>query len=104
MKINIKFFAYLREIVGKKEIELEVDDPLVVETLLKVLSSQYGEAFSKYIYDDKTGKPRSYLQYLIDGKSASTLKGLKTELHEGCSFAIIPPVGGGQAYPDNRLK
>jgi MoaD family protein len=98
LKINIKFFAYLREIVGKKEIELEVDDHLDVENLLKVLSSKFGEEFSRYIVDDKTGKPRSYLQYLIDGRSASTLHGLKTELHDGSSFAIIPPVGGGQVY------
>ena len=98
MKINIKFFAYLREIVGKKEIELEVDDHLDVENLLNVLSTKFGEEFSKYVFDDKTGKPRSYLQYLIDGRSASTLHGLKTELCDGSSFAIIPPVGGGQFY------
>jgi len=44
---------------------------------------------------DETGNVRSYLQFLVNGKSITTMQGFKTKLKEGDSVAIIPPVGGG---------
>jgi molybdopterin converting factor small subunit len=38
---------------------------------------------------------RGFLQFLVNGKSASSLKGLQTELSDGDVLAILPPVGGG---------
>ncbi|MEM2122735.1 MAG: ubiquitin-like small modifier protein 1 [Candidatus Bathyarchaeia archaeon] len=95
MKIKVKFFASLREITGNKEEDIEVPENTTVEGLIEILSSKYGREFSDYIYDERTGKPRDHLQFLIDGRSASTLQGLKTKLRDECNFAIIPPVGGG---------
>lgn len=93
MKITVKYFAALREIVGKKEELLELDGDLTVENLLEILSNKYGEEFQEYIYDE--GRLRENLQFLIDGKSISTAKGIKTRLHDSAQFVIIPPVGGG---------
>ena len=95
MRVKVKFFASIREITGKKEEDVEVPDNTTVEELIEILSSKYGREFSDYVYDERTGKPRDHLQFLIDGRSASTLQGLKTRLRDGCNFAIIPPVGGG---------
>jgi len=94
MKITVKYFAALREIVGKKEDLLEFDEDLTVENLLGALSNKYGKEFQEYIYDEE-GRLRENLQFLIDGKSISTTKGIKTRLHDSSQFVIIPPVGGG---------
>jgi len=94
MKITVKYFAALREIVGKKEDLLELDADLTVENLLEALSDKYGEEFQEYIYNEE-GRLRENLQFLIDGKSISTSKGIKTKLHNSSQFVIIPPVGGG---------
>jgi len=94
MKITVKYFAALREIVGKKEELLELDRDLTVENLLGVLSNKYGKEFQEYIYNEE-GRLRENLQFLIDGKSISTAKGIKTRLHDSSQFVIIPPVGGG---------
>jgi len=79
-----------------------VDDRLDVENLLKILSSKFGEEFSRYVFDDKTGKPRSYLQYLIDGRSASTMRGLKTELHDGHHQKPLDDDIGAVLFRDGR--
>ncbi len=92
----MKHFATVREIVGKKEESIEVEDGTTVESLLKLLSKRYGQQFADYVFDRETGVPRDHLQFLIDGKSATSLQGLKTKIPNGCQFAIIPPVGGGQ--------
>jgi len=94
MKITVKFFTSLRELTGKGQEEMEVPGVITVEELLKQLSRKYGQQFSEYVYDKK-GNVRSYLQFLINGRGITTLRGFETRLKEGDRVAIIPPVGGG---------
>jgi len=94
MKVMIKFFTTLRELTGKGEEEMELPSVTTVEELLKQLSKRYGRKFSDYVYND-VGNVRSYLQFLINGRSVTTLEGFETRLKEGDRVAIIPPVGGG---------
>ncbi|MEM2419368.1 MAG: ubiquitin-like small modifier protein 1 [Candidatus Bathyarchaeia archaeon] len=97
MQVSVRFFTMLREITGKREETVEFPDGEYV-TLAKVLeklTEKYGKGFADYVYDSKTGDVKGFLQFLINGRSASTLKGLETELADGDILAIIPPVGGG---------
>ena len=97
MQVSVRFFTSLRELVGKKEETLEFpeDTAVTVDTVLNVLKQRYGKPFVEYVYDNKTGEVKGFLQFLVNGKSASTLNGLQTELATGDVLAILPPVGGG---------
>ncbi len=97
MQVSIRFFTSLREIVGKKEEELKFSEgeKVTVDTVLKTLAQRYGNRFADYVYDHKTGEVKGFLQFLINGKSATTLNELETELEDGDVLAILPPVGGG---------
>jgi MoaD family protein len=97
MRVSVRFFTTLREIVGKREETLEFPDDgnVTVDAVLKRLAEIYGKRFIDYIYDGKTGGVKGFLQFLINGRSASTLNGLETKLVDGDVLAIIPPVGGG---------
>jgi molybdopterin synthase sulfur carrier subunit len=97
LKVSVRFFTTLREITGKREETLEFPDGenVTVEKVLGKLAERYGKGFVEYVYDSKTGEVKGFLQFLINGRSASTLKGLETELADGDVLAIIPPVGGG---------
>jgi molybdopterin synthase sulfur carrier subunit len=92
--VKVKFFTTLREIVGKKEEQIQLSGSVTLEALLKQLAKKHGEDFEDYIYDE-LGKVRGHLQFLINGKSASTDQRMKTKLREGDEIAILPPVGGG---------
>ncbi len=94
MKVTVKFFTTLREITGKREEEIKSTRNLTVDGLLQELSKRYGGRFVNYVYDE-AGKARSYLQFLVNGRSITTIQGFKTKLKEGDRVAIIPPVGGG---------
>jgi len=95
MKITVKVFTALRELVGKGEIAIEANTPKpTVQTILSQLSKQYGKEFTEHVYDEN-GDIRGFLQFLINGKSITTPKGLKTQLKDGDTIAILPPVGGG---------
>ena len=97
LQVLVRFFTSLREIVDKKEERLRFSEKekVTVNIVLKTLSQRYGKTFSEYVYESKTGDVRSFLQFLVNGKSASTIKGLQTELEDGDVLAILPPVGGG---------
>ena len=95
MQVKVRFFTSLRETVGKKEETLSLPQNATVNYALKALQEKYGEPFTQYVFDAKTGKPRGFLQFLVNGNSASTQNGLETPLKEGDVLAILPPVGGG---------
>jgi molybdopterin synthase sulfur carrier subunit len=97
LQVSVRFFTSLREIVNKKEETLEFPEgeKATVDTVLKTLRQRYGERFVEYVHDRETGEVRGFLQFLVNGKSASTLNGLQTELKDGDVLAILPPVGGG---------
>ncbi len=93
MKVRVKFFTTLRELVGKREEEFEFDQPLELVDVLELLADRYGPKARDYLFEG--GRVRDFLQLLINGISATALKGLKTEVKDGDVIAIIPPVGGG---------
>ncbi len=97
MEVKVRFFTSLREIVNKREEALNYaeDERVTVGLVLKALSQKYGTLFTEYVYDGKTGQPKNFLQFLVNGTSTSTLSGLETELRDGDVLAILPPVGGG---------
>ncbi len=97
MEIKVRFFTSLREIVNKREENLTFSNSkkVTVDLVLKTLSRNYGKSFIEYVFDNNTGQPKNFLQFLINGTSTSTLKGLETELKNNDVLAILPPVGGG---------
>ena len=97
MQVSVRFFTSLREIVDKKEETLKFPEgeKVTVDKVLKTLTQRYGKRFLEYVYEDKTGEVRGFLQFLVNGKSATTMSGLETELKDGDVLAILPPVGGG---------
>jgi molybdopterin synthase sulfur carrier subunit len=93
----VRFFTTLREVIGKKEETLKFSggEAVTVDTVLERLVELHGKSFVEYVYDQKNGKVRGFLQFLVNGRSISSFEGLGTRLSDGDVLAIIPPVGGG---------
>ena len=95
MKVRTQYFAIVRELANRREDILDVPDRATVMVVLGILAKTYGTKFRDYVFDPRTGTPKSYLQFLLDGNSISNLDGLSTVLRENSELVIIPPVGGG---------
>jgi len=84
-------------LIGKKVEYIEFQDveEATVEKVLKRLSEIYGKDFVEYVFERETGEIQSFLLLLVNGRSITTLEGLKTRIVDGDVLAILPPVGGG---------
>jgi MoaD family protein len=97
LQVSVRFFTILRELVGKKEEQLQFSksQKVTVNVVLKKLREQYGKPFKDYLYDSNTGEVKGFLQFLVNGRSISASSGFEFELSDGDVRAILPPVSGG---------
>jgi molybdopterin synthase sulfur carrier subunit len=87
----IKFFAYIRDYTHTKETELKECE--MVEELLQVLCSKYGEKFEKKVFKD--GRLSSEIIILVNGRHIKHCNGIYTKLSDSDEISIFPVVAGG---------
>ena len=81
MKVRVRVFAALREILGKEEVEVELPERTTIEGLWKQL-----------VDDDDRLKPfTKSINFAINHDFA----GKETELNPDDEVAFLPPVSGG---------
>jgi len=94
MDVVVKYYAMLRERVGKKNEALSMPEKTSVRKLLDVLVERNGEEFAKYVYD-KDKRLKSQLSFMLNGVNIKSLDGGDTILNQGDVLSLMPPVGGG---------
>ena len=94
MKVKVKTFANLRDIVGKSEIEYEIKKGNTLGCLLENMCQRYGKPFEHQIKDRSTGAIVPFL-LLINEKTFRSLTDLNTPLNEGDVITIMLPFDGG---------
>jgi len=83
--VKVKLFANFREVVGKKEVEIDAKD---VEELIDKLIKNYPEMKELISRED-------YLHIMVNGIHINFLQQFKTKLNKNDKVAIFPPVSGG---------
>lgn len=100
MRVTLRFFATFREVVGQKELEREFEDAASVGEVLRELSREHPEL---EFYDDR-GELREYLSVLRDGRDISFLSGDETNITDGDTISIFPPVAGGDGRVERTFR
>lgn len=87
----VKYFAYIRDYTGAKEIEID-HFPTLNDLLLK-LCERYGAKFRNKIFSN--GNLSNEIIILVNGRNIVHLQGLDTCLSSDDEISIFPVVAGG---------
>lgn len=93
MKVFVKFFAHLRELVGtNNKVELTLKEGATISQLLDELIQN---PLIKKVLLDKNRELKSDITLLKNGREIKFLAGLETTLSSGDEISIFPIVVGG---------
>lgn len=91
MEIELRFFATYREAVGQKTVHRERPDGETVGDLLQYLTEEYPEME----LFEADGSIRDFITVMKNGKDIAHQDGARTELADGDTVSVFPPVAGG---------
>lgn len=92
MKVKVKLFATFRELVGKRELEIELRNASDVYELLNTLFSSPDIREKIFNSDNKL---KNHVIIVRNKRHINYFNGLSTKLEDGDEVAIFPPAGGG---------
>ena len=94
MKIQVRFIATLRHVLGVKSVDLEIPRPMKLLEVLNLLAEKYGEKLRKAIFDEN-GKVKSEFLILVNDAEISVLNEINTEISDGDVITLLPTIHGG---------
>lgn len=94
MLVKVRTFANLRDVVGKAEIDYDLNQGTTLGSLLESMCQKYGKSFEHQIKDHTTNALVPFL-VLINGRTYRSVADLETPLHERDVVTIMLPFDGG---------
>ena len=91
-KVKVEFYASMREVFQEKEREIKPERVSNIRDILDLLCNTY-QRRQKTL--DHSGQLRPGVNVLKNGRNIKFLDGIETEVKEGDTIAIFPPVYGG---------
>ncbi|UCF90104.1 MAG: MoaD family protein [Desulfobacterales bacterium] len=92
ISVQVDFHFTIQQVFGDRSIRIALGSPPTVRTLLDAVCTS-GERRAQ-IFDD-SGRLRSDVKILRNGRNIVFLDGLETELASGDKIAVFPQVVGG---------
>ena len=94
MKITVKSFANIKDVLGGPEITAELPQAATIADLLRKLSGTYGSAFDRQIKDQTSGELVPFL-ILVNDKTYRSIADMGVPVQDGDVVTLMIPFDGG---------
>lgn len=94
IKIETRYYAYLKELTGKNSEYIMIEEGSTVRNIINYIIEKYGERMRSYIMDNE-GRIRSSITIAINAQKLNTELAMKHVLNDGDVVVILPPIAGG---------
>lgn len=91
--MRIRVYATLRDLIGAREITLDLDGETPIRQVLQRLTEAYPALGEKFW--DAQGNPTGFVRVLVNGRLLEYLDGMDTLVKDTDEISLFPPVGGG---------
>jgi molybdopterin synthase sulfur carrier subunit len=92
--VKVRAIFHLKEMLGAKEITLNLRRNATIKDLIQFLIEKYGKKFEDAIKNPDGGL-NPIITILVNGRQIDFIGGIETKLADGDIISFIPPVGGG---------
>ncbi|KPK30837.1 MAG: hypothetical protein AMK69_02225 [Nitrospira bacterium SG8_3] len=93
--LKIRTILDLKQILGKREVDISVPEKSTLEALLVTMLETWGDELASYLFEPNTTTPLPHIRLMVNGQDIAFLNGMETVLQDGDEILILPPVGGG---------
>lgn len=94
MKVNIQYYALIRDVLDKEIEDVEIADGSTLRTLIDFLIIKYGENF-RDLFFEKDCSVAHRIMIFVDGYEADLANGDAFQLKPNSRVQFFQPVGGG---------
>lgn len=94
MKLTLNTFANIRDVVGSRQLALDLQTGARLGDLFQYLTQTYGKNFDLQVRDQISGALVPFL-ILVNDKTFRSIADMDALLHEGDVVTIMIPFDGG---------
>lgn len=95
MQVKVQYLGLIRDKLGRKDDEVEIQDDAIISDLLNKLSKTQGEQLKKLFEADESNVLDPTFIITVNGVLAGQLNGMKTKLKRGDKIALMTLISGG---------
>lgn len=93
-RIRVRYFGHVRELAGKREETITMDDDARLPDLVSEIANRHGEKFGNYVLEGRN-RLREGFVCAVDGETIGKDEFEEYRCGQVKEFAILPPISGG---------
>lgn len=95
MKVKVHYLGYIKNMLKKKDEELNVRKGSSLSELLEKLAGLYGQPFKKEVFESGLEDVKTGFVVTVNGILMGQLNGVQTRLKEGDNIILMSLMSGG---------
>jgi len=95
LKVRVQYFGYIKNMLNKREDQIELEENASLSDLLNKLAGVHGAAFRNEVYEPGLKDVKMGFSVTVNGVLMGQLGGVDTKLADGDNVILMSLMSGG---------